>query len=81
MIQIDCDVDAIHGIDGKLIRTGLDVQAHAVEHRFELNALLAAQGSAEDTLPAFELLLNEFAKSCDRAAQVLSHRILGIHIQ
>ena len=65
MVEPDRHVDGVHGVDGELVGAGLNVEPHAVEHRFQMRALLLAQRPAKNPLPAFELLLDQFSESCD----------------
>jgi hypothetical protein len=57
------DVDGVHGVHGKFVGAGLRVEPHAVEHRFQVGALLAAQRPAKNSLPILEFFLDELTKS------------------
>jgi hypothetical protein len=55
-------VDRIHGVNREFVSAGLDIKAHAVEHRLEVQALLAPQRPAKHPLPIPELLLDQIPK-------------------
>jgi hypothetical protein len=68
VIEPDGYVDGVERVHRELIRAGLYVEAHAIEHQLEVGAFLPAQRPAKDPFPGFELLFNQVTKSGYRSA-------------